>query len=100
MVNICRKPLDQMFSEFEGKHYEDPELGSGDVKYHLGYSHDRLSGFGEAKKNVHISLLANPSHLEAVNPVVMGKIKAKQHYANDTTKSKSMGYYFFFQYYF
>jgi 2-oxoglutarate dehydrogenase E1 component len=55
-------------------------LGSGDVKYHLGMSFNRpVTGGG----NIHLSLVANPSHLEAVNPVVLGKVRAKQYYANN-----------------
>jgi len=55
-------------------------LGSGDVKYHLGYSNDRRTRSG---KTVHLSLVANPSHLEAANTVVLGKTRAKQHYLED-----------------
>ena len=54
--------------------------GSGDVKYHLGTSFDRPTTYG---KHVHLSLLANPSHLEAVNPVVLGKCRARQFYEDD-----------------
>lgn len=58
----------------------DPRAGSGDVKYHLGTSFDRPTSSG---KQVHISLLANPSHLEAVNTVVLGKARARQYYEGD-----------------
>lgn len=63
LANVVRKPLAQIFSEFTGtvpmgEHY----MGSGDVKYHLGTSYDRPTVSG---KRVHLSLLANPSHLEA-----------------------------------
>src|SRR3546814_1968448 len=69
------KPFSAIFSEFEGgaAHPEDVG-GSGDVKYHLGTSSDReFDG-----NSIHLSLTANPSHLEAVNPVVVGKVRAKQ----------------------
>nr|WP_245826434.1 2-oxoglutarate dehydrogenase E1 component [Oceanibacterium hippocampi] len=75
LTNVMAKPFRAVFSEFQGNpaHPEDVE-GSGDVKYHLGASSDRsFDG-----NNVHLSLTANPSHLEAVNPVVIGKVRAKQ----------------------
>ncbi|ORX99711.1 oxoglutarate dehydrogenase, E1 component [Basidiobolus meristosporus CBS 931.73] len=61
--------------------------GSGDVKYHLGMNYVRPTPSG---KRVHLSLVANPSHLEAVNPVVLGKTRALQHYSNDKEKSRSL----------
>eukprot|EP00892_Ulva_mutabilis_P000834 jgi/Ulvmu1/10751/UM068_0041.1 len=81
--NVVRKPLRQIFTEFAGKapkKGEDQYLGSGDVKYHLGTSFDRPTSSG---KRVHISLLANPSHLEAVNTIVLGKARARQYYEGD-----------------
>ncbi len=75
LTNVMAKPFRAVFSEFQGNpaNPEDVE-GSGDVKYHLGTSSDReFDG-----NNVHMSLTANPSHLEAVNPVVLGKARAKQ----------------------
>ncbi len=75
LTNVMAKPFRAVFSEFQGNpaNPEDVE-GSGDVKYHLGTSSDReFDG-----NNVHMSLTANPSHLEAVNPVVLGKVRAKQ----------------------
>ena len=75
LANVMGKPFAAMFSEFQGNP-ADPEHvhGSGDVKYHLGTSSDR-----EFNGNlVHLSLTANPSHLEAVDPVVVGKVRAKQ----------------------
>lgn len=75
LTNVMAKPFRAVFSEFQGSpaNPEDVE-GSGDVKYHLGTSSDReFDG-----NNVHLSLTANPSHLEAVNPVVLGKARAKQ----------------------
>lgn len=56
--------------------------GSGDVKYHLGMYHERINR--ETDKNITLSLMANPSHLEAVDPVVQGKTKAEQFYSGDT----------------
>lgn len=55
--------------------------GSGDVKYHLGMYHERINR--ETDKNITLSLMANPSHLEAVDPVVQGKTKAEQFYSGD-----------------
>ena len=75
LANVMAKPYRAIFNEFKGgsSHPEDVD-GSGDVKYHLGASSDRT--FDD--NNVHLSLTANPSHLEAVNPVVLGKVRAKQ----------------------
>ena len=75
LVNIVRKPLTALFSEFAGLSSKPDDVqGSGDVKYHLGTSTDvEIAGH-----NVHISLLPNPSHLEAVDPVVVGKVRASQ----------------------
>jgi 2-oxoglutarate dehydrogenase E1 component len=85
LVNILGKSYEAVFSEFEGN--VDPSLmmGSGDVKYHLGYSSDCRTSKG---KEVHLSLTANPSHLEAVNPVVEGRVRAKQERANDTERTR------------
>jgi 2-oxoglutarate dehydrogenase E1 component len=74
LANIMNKTYEEIFKEFEGKAYEDDGLFEGDVKYHLGYSSDIFTPNG---KKVHLSLAANPSHLEAVNPVVKGMAKAK-----------------------
>ena len=62
--------------------------GSGDVKYHLGTSHDRTYKDG---RKVHLTLVANPSHLEAVNPVVVGKVRAQQDLMKDTEGDKVLG---------
>lgn len=90
--NVVRKPLRQIFSEFSGglKPVDDEAggyTGSGDVKYHLGTSYDRPTRSG---KRIHLSLVANPSHLEAVDPVVIGKTRAKQYYSGDKDRNKSM----------
>ncbi|MFO7856752.1 MAG: 2-oxoglutarate dehydrogenase E1 component [Paracoccaceae bacterium] len=72
---VMGKPYRAIFNEFQGGSFKPEEVeGSGDVKYHLGASSDRV--FDGNK--VHLSLTANPSHLEAVNPVVLGKVRAKQ----------------------
>ncbi|MGB8273990.1 MAG: 2-oxoglutarate dehydrogenase E1 component, partial [Alphaproteobacteria bacterium] len=75
LANFMGKPFAAIFSEFQGgAAYPQDVQGSGDVKYHLGTSSDRaLNGH-----SVHLSLTANPSHLEAVNPVALGKVRAKQ----------------------
>jgi 2-oxoglutarate dehydrogenase E1 component len=75
LANVMTKPFQAIFSEFQGNPSTPEDVqGSGDVKYHLGTSADR-----DFDGNViHLSLTANPSHLEAVNPVVLGKVRAKQ----------------------
>eukprot|EP01129_Flabellula_baltica_P014572 TRINITY_DN700_c0_g1_i3.p1 TRINITY_DN700_c0_g1~~TRINITY_DN700_c0_g1_i3.p1 ORF type:complete len:1000 (-),score=261.71 TRINITY_DN700_c0_g1_i3:30-3029(-) len=83
--NVLRKPLPQIFREFsEGT---ETSIGSGDVKYHLGTSCQRPTRNG---KKINLSLVSNPSHLEAVNPVVEGKVRAKQIYAGDEKREKVM----------
>ncbi|GJL96519.1 MAG: 2-oxoglutarate dehydrogenase subunit E1 [Hyphobacterium sp.] len=74
LAAVMGKPYHQIFHEFQGGSTQGGEFGSGDVKYHLGASSDRAFD----GKNVHLSLTANPSHLEAVDPVVLGKARAKQ----------------------
>ncbi len=88
LANIMGKPYSAIFSEFQGNaaNPEDTQ-GSGDVKYHLGTSGDREF---EGEK-LHLSLNANPSHLEAVNPVVVGKVRAKQNQRRDFERTKAMG---------
>lgn len=90
--NVVRKPLRQIFCEFSGGLSPEDEVGlytgTGDVKYHLGTSYDRPTRGG---KRIHLSLVANPSHLEAVDPVVVGKTRAKQYYSNDVDRTKNMG---------
>jgi 2-oxoglutarate dehydrogenase E1 component len=80
LANVMGKPYRAIFNEFQGGSYKPEDVdGSGDVKYHLGASSDReFDG-----NKVHLSLTANPSHLEAVNPVVLGKVRAKQHHFGD-----------------
>jgi len=85
LANVLSKPYRAIFNEFQGGSYKPEEVeGSGDVKYHLGASADReFDG-----NTVHLSLTANPSHLEAVNPVVLGKVRAKQEQIGDVTRTR------------
>lgn len=82
LSNVVRKPNESLFSEFGGS-AEPSDEGSGDVKYHLGMNFERPTPSG---KRVQLSLVANPSHLEAEDPVVLGKTRAIQHYNNDEKK--------------
>jgi len=88
LANFMGKPYAAIFSEFQGI-ATNPEhvQGSGDVKYHLGTSTDREVG----GRTVHLSLAANPSHLEAVNPVVLGKVRAKQRQRGDGDRKEVVG---------
>jgi 2-oxoglutarate dehydrogenase E1 component len=74
LANILGKTYEQIFSEFEGTAIPDQTMGSGDVKYHLGFSSEVETASG---KKMHLKLTPNPSHLEAVNPVVLGYSRAK-----------------------
>ena len=74
LTNIMEKPYKEVFLEFEGKNFDEDTPFGGDVKYHLGYSTDVVTKGG---KNVHLSLCPNPSHLEAVDPVVEGLTRSK-----------------------
>jgi 2-oxoglutarate dehydrogenase E1 component len=87
LVNIVKKPLVALFSEFGGESAKPNDVqGSGDVKYHLGTSTDiAING-----NQVHLSLQPNPSHLEAVDPVVVGKIRARLDMSGDTTRKSAM----------
>jgi len=87
LVHVMHKSYTALFSEFQGRSSQPEEMrGSGDVKYHLGASADR-----EFDGNViHLSLAPNPSHLEAVNPVVLGKARAKEDQRGDTERSQVM----------
>ncbi len=85
LANVMAKPYLKIFSEFQGTSANPDDVqGSGDVKYHLGTSADRE--FDGVK--VHLSLSANPSHLEAVNPVVLGKARAKQLQLQDADRTE------------
>jgi 2-oxoglutarate dehydrogenase E1 component len=74
LANIMGKTYEQIFSEFEGTAKPDLTMGDGDVKYHMGYASDIIT---PNNNKVHLKLAPNPSHLEAVNPVVEGFIRAK-----------------------
>ena len=88
LANFVGKPYAAIFSEFQGNSTNPEHVhGSGDVKYHLGTSADREIG----GKTVHLSLAANPSHLEAVNPVVLGKVRAKQQQRGDAERREVAG---------
>jgi 2-oxoglutarate dehydrogenase E1 component len=86
LANVMEKKLEEIFAAFED---ETPEslLGRGDVKYHLGYSSDRLAPNGHP---VHLTLAFNPSHLEWVNPVVEGRVRAKQERRGDKERKRVM----------
>ena len=88
LSTVLGMPYKSILSKFQG-YLNDPNevLGSGDVKYHLGVSSDREF---EGKK-IHISLVPNPSHLEAVDPVVIGKVRAKQTQLKDKSNNKVFG---------
>ena len=85
LANIIGKPLGQIFSEFEYNIDPASAQGSGDVKYHLGATGIHTSPAGNS---ITVSLAANPSHLEAVNPVVEGMVRAKQERLGDTACTK------------
>lgn len=87
MANVLGKPSEMIFSEFEGSFLPTNIQGDGDVKYHLGYARDHTT---RSNHRVHVSLLANPSHLEAVDPVVEGIVRAKQRYLKDPDRSRVM----------
>ncbi len=88
LTNMMGKPFAALFSEFQGNSANPEDVqGSGDVKYHLGTSSDRdFDG-----NVVHLSLTANPSHLEAVNPVTLGKVRAKQRQRADQSRDEVVG---------
>ncbi|HRK97811.1 MAG TPA: 2-oxoglutarate dehydrogenase E1 component [Alphaproteobacteria bacterium] len=84
LTNVVGKPYTSLFAEFQGLSVNpDDVIGTGDVKYHLGYTNDKKYG----DNTVHLTLTANPSHLEAVSPVVIGRVRAKQFQRGDTERS-------------
>ncbi len=88
LANILKQPLSDIFSQFkEEVVLSDNFSGSGDVKYHLGYSVDRIFG----GKKLHLSLSPNASHLEATDPVILGKVRAKQEMRRDRQRLQVMG---------
>src|SRR5262245_11713555 len=86
LANILGKPYGDVFAEFEDIQPETTD-GDGDVKYHLGFSSDRVTAQGG---QVHLSLSPNPGHLEAVDPVVEGRVRAKQFFFNDTDRRRGV----------
>lgn len=86
IANVCRKPLEDIFNQFSSLAPADE--GSGDVKYHLGVFIERINRITNRK--IKLSVVANPSHLEAVNPVVEGKTRAEQFYRGDTDGKQVM----------
>jgi 2-oxoglutarate dehydrogenase E1 component len=86
LAHVLRKPYEMILSEFEGTFLPANIQGDGDVKYHLGYSHDRRIG----ERKIHLSLAPNPSHLEAIDPVVEGIVRAKQSYHEDEERRRVM----------
>ena len=84
LVNVLGKNPEELFEEFEGNYDLDELRGSGDVKYHKGFSADMKTPGG----NVHIALAFNPSHLEIVNPVVEGSVRARQQRRGDVERQE------------
>jgi 2-oxoglutarate dehydrogenase E1 component len=85
LAHTLRKPYEMIFAEFEGTFLRADIQGDGDVKYHLGYARDYATRLGHT---LHVSLCSNPSHLEAVDPVVEGIVRAKQAYLGDTARTR------------
>ncbi|EPB77278.1 oxoglutarate dehydrogenase (succinyl-transferring), E1 component [Ancylostoma ceylanicum] len=86
LANVCRQPLSTILSQFST--LEPADEGSGDVKYHLGVCIERLNR--QSQRKMKIAVVANPSHLEAVDPVVMGKVRAEAFYAGDSKCDRTM----------
>ena len=84
LANVLQKSYKRIFNEFAGEFASSSEDSTGDVKYHLGASSDRTFD----GNSVHVSLTDNPSHLEAVNPVVLGQTRAKQYFHSDSERKK------------
>ena len=84
LANVTGKPCENIFQEFEATELPEDVQGHGDVKYHLGYHTDRPTRGGGS---VHLDLYFNPSHLEFVNPVVLGAVRAKQDRMGDTART-------------
>lgn len=86
-TNLLKKPFRTLFAQFLNQQDDPYAIGSGDVKYHVGYTSDlEMDGH-----KLHISLMSNPSHLESINPVVLGKVRAEQHITKDTHRKRVMG---------
>jgi 2-oxoglutarate dehydrogenase E1 component len=87
LSNILRKPYEELFAEFEDNYLPNSQDGDGDVKYHKGFSSDRAFPSGAS---LHLSLTPNPSHLEAVDPVVEGRTRAKQQQYRDAERTMGL----------
>ena len=87
LANILGKPYQEIFTEFEDNFLPESIEGDGDVKYHLGFSSDHTTARGG---KVHLTLTPNPSHLEAVNPVVEGRTRAKQFHFQDAERKRGI----------
>jgi 2-oxoglutarate dehydrogenase E1 component len=87
LANILHKPYQSIFAEFEDNFLPNSMDGDGDVKYHLGFSSDYVTSRGE---KIHLSLSPNPSHLEAVDPVVEGRTRAKQRRFGDQGRTRGL----------
>jgi 2-oxoglutarate dehydrogenase E1 component len=85
LANVLHKPYEMILAEFEGSFLVKEATGDGDVKYHLGYSRDHTTSAGA---KIHLSLSPNPSHLEAVNPVIEGMVRAKQNRLGDAARER------------
>ena len=80
MASLLRRPYEIILSEFEGTPRSQTPAGEGDVKHHRGYSDNRVTAAGH---KIHVSLSSNPSHLELVDPVIEGIVRAKQQRLHD-----------------
>ncbi len=87
LANIMKKPLEQIFSEFESTFAPAEIQGQGDVKYHLGFSSSQALADG---RTIHLALCYNPSHLEFVNPVVLGSTRARQEATGDRERVRGV----------
>jgi len=85
LINVLGKTYEQVFTEFEDAWAEDAEEGGGDVKYHRGFSSNRVLPSG---KHVWLAMASNPSHLEAVGPVALGRCRAKQRLKGDSARNR------------
>jgi 2-oxoglutarate dehydrogenase E1 component len=90
LANLMQKPASQIFAEFIDKANAADDSSGGDVKYHLGFSIDRVFGSDGDAKRVHLSMTFNPSHLEWVNTVVQGRVRAKQDRMGDADRSRCL----------
>ncbi len=87
LINIMGKTYEQVFTEFEDNWEKGFADGGGDVKYHRGYSGEREFANG---KRLHLAMASNPSHLESVGPVVLGRCRAKQRLRNDMERVRTI----------